>query len=255
MGAEQSSHASGSQSIIKSRTKPKEHQRARSSSPRPSISSDSDIPYISYTVNRPIGDSPKLSSKSPAHSLRASATPSPRSSPKVPRPKSYAGSTSGHEIIVVKEGASSTDTLETDAELIRLQQTPTFHPIMRGTLNIPTVHDPEVLHKLDHQIILKLCQRYQEHLKICAEVVSTEQNALTQRIREIDFAITTLTNMLAERQKKFAKYAEQLGKVQEISNNLQRCQSGLKEVIKSMETLNNMLPPEERLEPFVMVTG
>ncbi|XP_054720491.1 BLOC-1-related complex subunit 5-like [Uloborus diversus] len=254
MGSEQSTQSSRSH-ILKSSSKIKEHQHPRSTSPRPSISSDSDIPYISYTVNRPIGDSPKLSSKSPAHSLRASATPSPRSSPKAPRPKSYAGSSSGHDIVVVKEGSSSMESLETDAELIRLQKIPTFHPIMRGALNIPTVHDPEVLDKLDHQVILNLCQRYQDHLKMCAEVVSTEQNALTQRISEIDSAVSTLTKMLTERQKKFVKYAEQLGKVQEVSSNLRRCESGLKEVIKSLDTLNNMLPPEERLEPFVMVTG
>lgn len=60
---------------------------------------------------------------------------------------------------------------------------------------------------------------------------------------------------MSERQKKFVKYAEQFGKVQEISSNLQKCQAGLKDVIKDMEVLNNMLPPEERLEPFVMVTG
>lgn len=66
-------------------------------------------------------DSPKLSSKSPAHSLRASATPSPRSSPKVPRPKSYAGSTSGHDIVVVKEGISNIETLDTDADYISLR--------------------------------------------------------------------------------------------------------------------------------------
>ncbi|GIX78757.1 BLOC-1-related complex subunit 5 [Caerostris darwini] len=238
MGSEQSTHSPKAPNILRSGSKTKEHQGARSSSPGPSISSDSDIPYISYTVNRPIGDSPKLSSKSPAHSLRASSTPSPRSSPKAPRPKSYAGSSS-----------------ETDTELVRLQKIPTFHPIMRAALNIQTIHDPEVLDKLDYQCILRLCQRYQDHLKMCAEIVSTEQNVLTQRIREIDFAITTLTNMLTERQKKFVKYAEQLGKVQEISNNLQRCQTGLKDIIKNMETLNNMLPPEERLEPFVMVTG
>lgn len=256
MGSEQSSQSARSQRIIRSVEKSmKDHQRARSSSPRPSISSDSDIPYISYTVNRPIGDSPKLSSKSPAHSLRASATPSPRSSPKVPRPKSYAGSTSGHDIIVVKEGVTNVETLETDPDYIKLRANPTFLPIMRGALNIPTVQDPEVLDKLDHQVILRLCQRYQEHLRLCSEVVSSEQNAITQRMREIDFAITTLTNMLTERQKKFVKYAEQFGKVQEISSNLQKCQAGLKDVIKNMEMLNNMLPPEERLEPFVMVTG
>lgn len=54
MGSEQSSQ-SGRSNSVKSGGKFKEQQRTRSSSPRPSISSDSDIPYISYTVNRPIG--------------------------------------------------------------------------------------------------------------------------------------------------------------------------------------------------------
>ncbi|XP_071035812.1 BLOC-1-related complex subunit 5 [Parasteatoda tepidariorum] len=196
MGSEQSSQSARSQSV-KSTTKVKEPQNVRCSSPRPSISSDSDIPYISYTVNRPIGGNFTLP----------------------------------------------------------LQKIPTFHPIMRGALNIPTIQDQEILDKLDHQCILNLCQRYQEHLKLCAEIVSAEQNVLTQRIREIDFAITTLTNVLTERQKKFVKHAEQIGKVQEISNNLQRCQTTLKDIIDDMEKLNNILPPEERLEPFVMVTG
>lgn len=56
MGAEQSSQSTRSQRLIKSVEKSmKDHTKVRSSSPRPSISSDSDIPYISYTVNRPIG--------------------------------------------------------------------------------------------------------------------------------------------------------------------------------------------------------
>lgn len=58
MGSEQSSQSDRSSSIMKSGGKLKEHQRTRSSSPGPSISSDSDIPYISYTVNRPIGGKP-----------------------------------------------------------------------------------------------------------------------------------------------------------------------------------------------------
>lgn len=67
---------------------------------------------------------------------------------------------------------------------------------MRGALNIPTVHDPEVLNKLDHQSIASLCQRYQDHLKLCSEVVSTEQNALTQRIREVRIKILVLDILL-----------------------------------------------------------
>lgn len=256
MGSDQS-HQSGNTSHRGSqsnRPPPEAQHSIRSSSPRPSISSDSDIPYVSYTVNRPIGDSPKLPMKSPAHSLRTK-TPSPHPSPRAPRPKSYAGSTTAHEIVVVQQGVQTQASLETDPELIKLQTIPTFLPIMRGALNIPTVRDPEVLDKLDPQGLFQLCLRYQDHLRYCAEAISTEQNALAARIREVDFAIATLVGLVTERQKKFAKYAEQLGKVNEVSSTLKRCQMALTQTLESMETLNSMLPPEDRLEPFVMVTG
>lgn len=241
MGSEQS-HQQGT--VV-----PPSGKQKQSSSPRPSISSDSDVPYISYTVNRPIGDSPKLQSKNP-HALR-SATPSPRISPKPQRPRLI----TGHDIVVVKEASQPEETLETDPDLCRLQTIPTFMPIMRGALNIPTMRDPDVLDKLEYKGVLGVCLRYQEHLKDCAEVVSVEQNALATRIREIDFAIGTLTNMLNERQKRYAKYAVKFSQVQQISTTLTRCHITLKQTIDSMETLNAMLPPGEQLEPFVWTTG
>lgn len=56
---------------------------------------------------------------------------------------------------------------------------------MRGALNVPMMKDPEVLDKLDYKCIYGLCVRYEEHLKVCAEAVSTEQNNLAARIREV----------------------------------------------------------------------
>ncbi|ENN73685.1 hypothetical protein HUJ04_010030 [Dendroctonus ponderosae] len=38
-------------------------ENGRCISPGPSVCSDTDLPYISYTVNRPIGDSHKLANK------------------------------------------------------------------------------------------------------------------------------------------------------------------------------------------------
>jgi len=190
--------------------------RPASTSPRPSISSDSDLPYISYTVNKPIGESPKLQPKH-AHHLR-SVTPSPNPSPKPLRPRSM----TGHNIVVVKEALAPEDTPETDPELCLLQTIPTFLPIMRGALSAPMLKDPEILDKLDYRSIHGLCLRYEEHLKLSAETVSAEQNSLAARIREIDFAIATLVNMMTERQKKYVKYSEKLNKVQEISTTLQK---------------------------------
>ncbi|KAH7939107.1 hypothetical protein HPB52_005870 [Rhipicephalus sanguineus] len=227
MGLEQSSHSSGgSLKVGKGR-------HAKASSPRPSISSDSDVPYVSSTVNNPIGDSPKLSSKSPAHLLRNSPRPSPK-----PRPHSYAG-TSGHSIVVVKEGSSI----------------PQFWPILKGSLHSPIICDSDVGERLDHRAVNRLASRYQEHLRQCAELVSTEQNALAARIREIDYAVSTLSTMMTERQKKFGKYVEQLLKVHELSNLLQTTESSLAKTIEQLDQLNRLLPPDEQLEPFVMVTG
>ena len=51
----QNSINSGNRSASTNNTNNSHHPLPVSSSPRPSISSDADLPYISYTVNRPIG--------------------------------------------------------------------------------------------------------------------------------------------------------------------------------------------------------
>lgn len=215
--------------------------RPRSTSPGPSLSSDIDLPYISYTVNRPIGDSPKLTkplkSKSAVH-----RTPQ-KSSKK-----------SAHNIVLVN-AAQSTPNLDKDPDILRLQQIPSFLPIMRATLNLPAARDPEVLERLDFAPLHRLCVRYQNHLTACANMVATEQNLLTGRIREIDQDIGRIMSSATDKQKKFSKYAEKLCKIQDLSYQLNKCHMLLNETLESMETLNNYLSVEDRLEPFVWTTG
>lgn len=73
------------------------------------------LPLFSRWREGAVPESPKLSSKSPAHLLRNSPRPSPK-----PRPHSYAG-TSGHDIVVVKEGSLDIQTVDTDEDLLKLQ--------------------------------------------------------------------------------------------------------------------------------------
>lgn len=138
---------------------------------------------------------------------------------------------------------------------ICLQSIPMFLPIMRATLNLPAARDPEVLERLDPIPLQKFCVRYQTHLTTCANLVATEQNALTQKIREMDGEITKIINAAYDKQKRFAKYAEKLSKVQEVSHQLNRCHMFLNQTLESIETLNNQLEIEDRLEPFVWTTG
>lgn len=157
--------------------------------------------------------------------------------------------------MVVKEGSVDVQTPENDEDLIKLQSIPQFWPILKGSLHSPIICDSDVGERLDHHAVNRLVSRYQEHLRQCAEVVSTEQNALAARIRETDYAVSTLSTMMTERQKKFGKYVEQLLKVHELSSLLHTTESMLSKTIEQLDELNRMLPPEEQLEPFIMVTG
>ncbi|CAH1983469.1 unnamed protein product [Acanthoscelides obtectus] len=219
--------------------------RPGSISPGPSLCSDIDLPYISYTVNRPIGDSPKLANKQLVK---------PKTTRKVQQIKQLK-SKSPHNIVVVRGGSIPTPGTEKDPDIVRLQGIPMFLPIMRATLSLPAARDPEILERLDPTPLRNLCLRYQHHLTSAANLVATEQNQLTQKVRETDMEVAKIVSVTIERQKKFAKYAEKLSKVQELSHQLNRCHMLLNQLLESMETLNNHLDIEDRLEPFVWTTG
>lgn len=157
--------------------------------------------------------------------------------------------------MVVVNQQDSTDAEDEDPELKRLKEIPSFLPIIRASLSGSTVKDPDILERLDYRGLLGLCQRYQHHLRYCAGVVSTEQAEICKKIRDVDQRVIEINNLLQDRHKKYNKHAEKLSKVSEMSKNLNKCHLLLNENIEQMEILNNMLPPEDRLEPFVWTTG
>ncbi|XP_015590662.1 BLOC-1-related complex subunit 5 [Cephus cinctus] len=270
MGSEQSSQGAGAHSADGGRTRTVHLRRGKSvpnrerlpddtpprcTSPGPSICSDSDLPYISYTVNRPIGDSPKMTNKqSQLHRGKSLGGQeiSRRKSSLVAIGHRKPLSDKAHSIVVVKP-AISDPTADKDPDLVKLQSIPMFLPIMRGTLNLPPgIRDPEVLERLDPIGLFNLCARYQHHLNTNAQMITGEQSALCTNI---DAEIIKILNLAVERQKRFSKFAEQLNKVHELSRQLTKCHVQLNQTLESIETLNNLLPVEDRLEPFVWTTG
>ncbi|XP_052807317.1 BLOC-1-related complex subunit 5-like [Mya arenaria] len=206
---------------------------------------DEDIPYTSLTISKPISaDSPKSSPRNQGSRQRAATMPTQRE-------MQARESTPKHNIVVVADG--QTVIKDPDPELTRLDTIPVIYPILRGSLNLPTsARDNELLERMDPEHLLMLCLRYQEHLKQLSESVAFDQNALCIRIKEIDCIIQKLMHTMVEKQKRYAKYAEQFQRTQETVTVLNRIKDTMNDIIPKMETLNKMLPADERMEPFQM---
>ncbi|XP_026469588.1 BLOC-1-related complex subunit 5-like [Ctenocephalides felis] len=240
-------------------------ERPTSISPGPSVCSDADLPYISYTVNRPIGDSPKLKNKNLKQPLMTRSrstglgknknqTQGGKYSSNSKQPPASASAalgraTKAHNIVVVKSGAAQGGP-ESDPDIQRLQSIPMFLPVMRGTLNLPSHRDPEVLERLQPAPLRALCLKMQAHYATRANDVATEQNNIVQKIKETDADINRLMAGLTDNQKRYAKYAEKLSKVHDVSHQVKKCHMLLSQTLESLNTLNNCLPLEDRLEPF-----
>ena len=81
-----------------------------------------------------------------------------------------------------------------------------------------------------------------------------DQAQIGHMIREVDAKTASVLSDMTERQKTYARQAERLSKVEEMSKCVAKCHLLLNENIEQMETLNNLLPPDLRLEPFVWTT-
>ncbi|XP_065089927.1 uncharacterized protein LOC135711115 [Ochlerotatus camptorhynchus] len=249
---------------------------SRPVSPPMSVCSDSDLPYISYT-DKPIGDSPKLRNKqqTKAGKMRPSSVIVGRtqeafrsggagssigtggSAMFVGRQRPYTSTTatnSAHNIVVVKSAAVKETGIEKDDDIVRLQSVPMFLPVMRGTLSLPANRDPEVLERLHPNHMINMCSRLQSHFNTCATQVASEQQKITNKIKEVDQEISSALAQLVQKQKLYTSYAETFSKVRVISQQLTRCNDILNQNIESMEYLNNLLDVDDRLEPFVWKT-
>ncbi|CAK1546370.1 unnamed protein product [Leptosia nina] len=209
-------------------------------SPGASMCSDSELPYISYTVDRPIGDSPKHMSRAQRESKKSMAHRRQMSvqARRTQRPR---------DIVVVKGPSDS----QLDEDIRRLQEIPTFLPIMRGTLGLPGARDPEVLEGLDYRPWARLSSRLQAHLAACAHPLANTQAALTAQIKQTDSEVSRVYAQAVERQRSNARHAERLARLRDLSHQLARCNSILTGTLRDAEELNQMLPESRRLAPFV----
>lgn len=92
------------------------------------------------------------------------------------------------------------------------------------------------------------------HYNLCATKIAQDQNVINIKIKDLDQDIGKLLGKMTERQKQCAAYAEAFSRVRQISQQLSRCNTLLNQNIELMDSLNNILEVEDRLEPFVWTT-
>lgn len=95
----------------------------------------------------------------------------------------------------------------------------------------------------------------QSHYNLCATKIAQDQTVINTKIKTADQDIGKLFTKMTERQKQCAAYAEAFSRVRQISQQLSRCNTLLNQNIELMESLNNKLDVEDRLEPFVWTTN
>jgi len=222
------------------------HREGGLSPRQDSVCSDTDLPYVSYTVNKPIGgDSPKKT---------VSKAKSKFSSPRLSRAQNRLAKSSLNTLVTVNNLKVSNE-MKYDEDLIRLQEIPVFLPILQGNLQSSRDGNHEILSRLDPSALNNMLQSYQDHMRTVAARTAAEQGYINKKIREVEAQAVSITNHLQDRQKKYDKHCEKLSVVRDISRSLAKCHMLLNENIDMMDALNSSLPQDLRLEPFVWTTG
>ncbi|KAF9824526.1 hypothetical protein SFRURICE_001174 [Spodoptera frugiperda] len=200
-------------------------------SPGTSICSDSELPYISYTVDRPIGDSPKASAKTQRSADSKKSMLQRRQLSLQARKNKRA-----RDIVVVKQ---ATD-VQLDEDIQRLQASALLGPICGGLMAGYLARRPQA--------------RNYGGRRSSREPRRPER--LSRRLwrEEADQEISRLYSQMVDKQRANARHAERLARVHEVSHQLSRCNSLLQQTLQDIEEINALLPEDKRLEPFVWST-
>ncbi|XP_031552727.1 BLOC-1-related complex subunit 5-like [Actinia tenebrosa] len=156
------------------------------------------------------------------------------------------------EIYVVSAGQPQTglSVKDEDEDLQKLQSLQYCKPVLHVPVQAETPKEFESLERFDLVPMLKLCTRYEDHLRQCAEAVTFDQDMLSSRIKEVDVNCASVMSAVSDRYRRLVHVAAHLRKVNELSLTLKRIDANIKRIVPTMDRLNNLLPEEDRLEAF-----
>ena len=89
--------------------------------------------------------------------------------------------------------------------------------------------------------------RLQNHFRLCAEAVQTEQIQLITRMKEVDTRSNAVQQRIIEKQKRFTGYCEQSKNLRDLATSLKRLDQSLTDLADRMRAINLLLPNDDQL--------
>jgi hypothetical protein len=97
------------------------------------------------------------------------------------------------QIVVVNASGQPIGDPKNDEDLKRLKEIQRFTPILKGCL--PGMRDgTDIYSKIDSKPFIRFAHRFQTHLAICCQVVSSEQSTVFSNIVQVSFSLSLLLN-------------------------------------------------------------
>ena len=154
-------------------------------------------------------------------------------------------------LVVVKPALEKID-IEKDPISIRLKGIPFFNPIFLNREKLAWTKEGErARSRIDPSPLLNTGLLCQTHVLRGASQVSKKQNEITKQIKVVDRSIGLMIKSYTDRQRKAAKHAEKFNKINDFAHLLAKCQAIMNDCKRTTLILNEMLPYDDRLEPFV----
>lgn len=150
------------------------------------------------------------------------------------------------DIIVVSEKSEPNPSLSQN-DLNKLRHVPLFYPILKSSADLK---EDRQLFQINPENIIKLSSHLEHHLHTCAFNVTKDQEAVTAEIKNLENVIDLLMQNFVEKQRKYAKYCDQLKVVHDLSHSLKKMQRSMDEILPMMNEINLLFPIEDRLEEF-----
>ncbi|XP_032236600.2 BLOC-1-related complex subunit 5 [Nematostella vectensis] len=195
------------------------------------------------------------SSTHPGATHSPQKVPYTKSSVERPSPKPKREKAKLEDIVVVSQKSQELTSQTLDPDLETLKYIPLVRPILNASVQVTPARELERLEKFDLRPALKLCSRYEDHLRQCSEAVAFDQDMLASRIKEVDVNSTAVLSAVNDRHRKLVHVIAHLKKVEEMSFTLRRIDASMKKIVPLIDRLNNILPEEERLDPFSFEPG